>query len=154
MPKTLLNVFEDFCDDLVPTVRNDLSFIMVMLSDEEIVVEELEQPIDERARALFGARVFVGRLGNLINAVSIFDVYFALDTNERFALYKSKRESGGLQGDATLSHLHHSYADRRQAIMELRRMTLSPEAIATALLPASSIPRWNPLASAMRANVE
>jgi len=159
MPKTLLNVFEDFCDDLPSTVRSDLSFMMVMLSDEESVVDELEQPIDERARALFGARTFVGRMGNLINAVSIFDVYFALDTNERFALHSSKRESSGLQRDATLSHLHHSYADRRQAILaakqvwlELRRAILSPEAIAAALVHVSSIPRTNPPASATRSS--
>jgi len=158
MPKTLLNVFEDFCDDLPATVRNDLWFMMVMLSDDELVVEELEA-IDERARTLFGARTFVGRLGNLINVVSIFDVYFALDANERFALYESQRENDGLQEDAILSPLQHHYADRRQAILaakqvwtELRRTTLSPEAIATALIPAGSTVHGRPLASVIRVN--
>ena len=39
MPETLLNVFEGFCDDLPETVRNDLLFMMVMLSDEDLVVD-------------------------------------------------------------------------------------------------------------------
>ena len=54
MPETLLSVFEGFCDDLPETVRDDLLFMMVMLSDEDLVVDELDD-IDERARALFGA---------------------------------------------------------------------------------------------------
>ena len=83
MPETLLNVFEGFFDDLPETVRNDLQFMMVMLSDEDLVVDELDD-IDARARALFGARTFIGRLGNLISVVSIFDVYFAMDPSERF----------------------------------------------------------------------
>ena len=29
MPDTLLNVFEEFCDDLPETVRNDLLFMML-----------------------------------------------------------------------------------------------------------------------------
>ena len=60
MPETLLNVFEGFCDDLPETVRNDLLFMMVMLSDEDIAVDELDD-IDERARTLFGARTFMAR---------------------------------------------------------------------------------------------
>jgi hypothetical protein len=50
MQETLLNVFEGFCDDLPETVRDDLLFMMVMLSDEDLVVDELDD-IDERARA-------------------------------------------------------------------------------------------------------
>jgi hypothetical protein len=129
MSKTLLNVFEEFYDDLPATVHYDLSFMMVMLSDEEFVADESET-MDERARSLFGARTFIGSLRNLINAVSIFDVYFALDTNKRFGFHGSQRDH---------------YADQRQAIlaskqvwMELRRTSLSPEAIAAALVPANS----------------
>jgi hypothetical protein len=129
MSETLLNVFEGFCDDLPETVRDDLFFMMVMLSDEDLIVDELDA-IDQRARALFGAQTFLGRIGNLISAVSIFDVYFALDPNGRFA------------SDVTQSRIYDRYDDRRRAIlaakqvwMELRRTTLSPEAIATALVP-------------------
>jgi hypothetical protein len=94
MPETLLNVFEGFCDDLPETVRDDLLFMMVMLSDEDLVVDELDD-IGERARTLFGARTLIGRIGNLISAVSILDVYFALDPNERFGSDGSQPECDG-----------------------------------------------------------
>lgn len=141
MLESSLDVFEGFCDDLPETVRNDALFMMVMLWDEDIIVEELDD-IDKRARALFGARTFVGRMGNLISAVSIFDVYFALDPSERFGSDTSQRESCRPEGNVIQSRIHDGYADRRRAIlaakqvwMELRRTTLSPEAIATALVP-------------------
>jgi hypothetical protein len=147
MPETLLNVFEGFCDDLPETVRDDLLFMMVMLSDEDLIVDELDD-IGERARALFGAQTFIGRIGNLISAVSVFDVYFALDPSERFGLDGPQHECSGQQSDITQSRVHNRYADRRRAIlaakqawMELRRTTLSPEAIATALVPIDATPR-------------
>jgi hypothetical protein len=146
MSETLLNVFERFCDELPDTVRDDLLFMMVMLSDEDLVVDELDD-IDERARALFAARTFIGRIGNLISAVSIFDVYFALDPNERFGFDGPQPECSRQQSDPTQSRAHDRYADRRRAIlaakqvwMELRRTTLSPEAIATALVPINARP--------------
>ena len=142
MAETLLDVFERFCDDLPETVRGDLSFMMVALSDEDLIVPELDD-IDERARALFGARTFVGRIGNLINAASIFDVYFALDADERFDLNKPQSECSDLQ--SVKSSVLIRYADRRRAIaaakqvwMQLRRTTLSAEAIAMALVPMNS----------------
>jgi len=141
MPETSLDVFEGFCDDLPETVRSDLLFMMVMLSDEDLIVEELDD-IDERARALFAARTFIGRIGNLISAVSIFDIYLALDPGERFALGTSQHKRGGPERKVTQSRIPDSYADRRRAILaaketwkELRRTTLSSEAIATALVP-------------------
>jgi hypothetical protein len=147
MPETLLNVFEGFCDDLPETVRDDLLFMMVMLSDEDLIVDELDD-IGERARALFGAQTFIGRIGNLISAVSVFDVYFALDPSERFGLDGPQHECSGQQSDITQSRVHNRYADRRRAIlaakqawMELRPTTLSPEAIATALVPIDATPR-------------
>lgn len=145
MPETLLNVFEGFFDDLPETVRNDLQFMMVMLSDEDLVVDELDD-IDARARALFGARTFIGRLGDLTSVVSIFDVYFAMDPSERFG-WDGSSDCGGQQSDVTQSRVHSRYVDRRRAIlaakqvwMELRRTTLNPEAIATALVPIDLTP--------------
>jgi hypothetical protein len=141
MPETLLNVFERFCDELPETVREDLLFMMVMLSDEDLVVGELDD-IDERARALFGAQTFIGRVSNLISAASTFDVYFALDPSERFGSGGPQRDGGEEQNEATRSRVHDRYADRRHAILaakqawtELRRTTLSPQAIAAALMP-------------------
>jgi hypothetical protein len=146
MSETSLNVFERFCDGLPETVRDDLLFMKVMLSGEEIVVEDIDD-IDERARALFGARTFVGRMGNLITAVSIVHVYFAMDLSERFGSDGSLREYSGQQSDLTQSRAHNHYADRRRVIVavkqvwvDLRRTTLSPQAIATALIPVNATP--------------
>jgi hypothetical protein len=145
MSETLLDVFEGFCDDLPETVREDLLFMMVMLSDEDLVVGELDD-IDERARALFGARTFIGRVSNLISAASIFDVYFALDPSERFGAGGPLGEGGEWQNDVIRSSIHSRYADRRHAILaaklawtELRRTTLSPRAIAAALVPINAV---------------
>jgi hypothetical protein len=144
MSETLLNVFEKFCDDLPETVRKDLQFTMVILSDEDLVVDELGD-IDERARALFGAQTFIGRMGNLISAVSVFDVYFALDPSERFGLDKSQRDFDEPRSNPNQSRIRNHYSDRSKAIlaakqiwMELRRTALSPEAIAIALRPANT----------------
>ena len=51
MPKTLLYVFETFCDDLPEKVRDDLQFMMVMLSDEDLTVDEVGN-IDKRVPEL------------------------------------------------------------------------------------------------------
>jgi hypothetical protein len=48
MSETLLKVFERFCDELPDTVRDDLLFTMVMLSDEDLVVDELDDMTNER----------------------------------------------------------------------------------------------------------
>jgi hypothetical protein len=150
--ETLLNAFETFCDDLPETVRDDLQFMMVMPSDEELMPDELGD-IDARARALFGARTFIGRIGNLISAASIFDVYFALDPGERFGLDKSPREPDRADNNASKSRVRDRYSDRSSAILAakqkwigLRRTTLSPEAIAMALRPANAAPHRERLA--------
>jgi hypothetical protein len=152
MSDTLVNVFERFCDDLPETVRRDLLFMMVMLSGEDLVVDELGA-IDERAQALFGARTFISRIGNLISAVSVFDVYFAIDPGERFGLDQSQRESDSSEATASQSRIRNRYLERSNAIlaakqvwMELRRTSLSPQAIATALTPVNATPRWEHLA--------
>ena len=146
MPESLLSIFERFCDDLPETVRHDLSFMMVILSDEDIAVEQLSD-VDERVPTLFESRTFIGRMGNLIGAVSIFDVYFALDPGERFGLAQRHGESKGEDSSATRSHIYNRYADRSRAIRAakqvwtaLRRTTLSAEAIAAALVPLNAAP--------------
>jgi hypothetical protein len=153
MPKTLLNVFETFCDDLPETVRDDLQFMMVMLSDEDLTIDEVEN-IGERARALFGARTFIGRIGNLISAVSIVDVYFALDPGQRFGLDDSPCKSDRPESNPHQSVIRSRYLDRSKAILaakqkwiELRHTILSPEAIATALMPVNATPHGEHLAS-------
>ena len=151
MPETVIELFEKFYDALPASVHDDLSFMMVVLSDEDLVTDELEG-IDEQARALFRAQTIMGRLSNLINAVSIFDVYFALNASERFSLDTSPDECDSPQRDLVLCPPHNRYADRIQAIRsskqlwaDLRRTTLSPEAIAAALVSTNSTTYGNAL---------
>jgi hypothetical protein len=58
-------------------------------------------------------------MGNLINAVSIFDVFFALDADQRFGLNKSQ---SGLQSDIAQSPVLNRYADRRRAIVAAKQV--------------------------------
>jgi len=130
--------FERFFDELPASVRSDLSFMMVTLFDEDAINHDLDSDYVAAARWLFAARTRIGRLAKLINAVSTFDVYFAMDSRERFD--PEKREPLG-----SAEHIPPvaRYADQigsiraaKQRWRELRRTTLSPEAIAMALIPA------------------
>ena len=50
MPETLLDIFEGYFNDLPETVRDDLHFMMVMLSDENLIVDEINDIDDEHDR--------------------------------------------------------------------------------------------------------
>jgi|SRR5262245_47596796 len=120
--ESLMGELEYFYDELPVAVRRDLSFMLVSLSDENIVAHEHEQDYEAIVRGLFAARTPIGRLSDLITVVAIFDVYFAIDARRRFE-----------RADAT---------DRIDAIeaagrdwARLRSGTLAPSAIAAALMP-------------------
>ena len=151
MSDGLLKELEQFYDELPTTVRDDLSFMMVILADENLVVQEVQDVYAVPARRLFTAQTPIGRLGNLINAVSVFDVYFAMNAHRRFDLKRSGRKAA-TQERAGVSALLDQYADQVDAIeiarrrwTELRRTRLTPVAIAEALAPSNSrIPRRRP----------
>jgi hypothetical protein len=82
----------------------------------------------------------IGRIGNLVQAAAIFDVYFSADLDQRFGAAGRRAEIAGEDGrlDAVLNRR----ADRLKAIaaardqwQTLRRSTLSPAAISAALVP-------------------
>jgi hypothetical protein len=133
MSETLLEDFEVFFIELPAAVRNDLWFMMVILSDENFVFHD-GTDIDERAaRGLFQARTRIGRLGNLIQAIAVFDIYFAMDAAERFNPAKPARK-----GQFAL----YRYADQidaigaaRQRWDELRATKFTSAVIAKALIP-------------------
>jgi hypothetical protein len=142
----LLNELERFFDDLPATVRDDLSFMMVVLADESLVVHDVQDVYDVQAHRLFVAQTPIGRLGNLINAVSVFDVYFAMNAQRRFArksprLRNGRRPATGADsgGVAALLDAYAGQIDAigaaRQRWAELRRTRLTPAAIAAALAP-------------------
>ena len=144
MSDTLQKLLELFFDELPATVQDDLSFMMVVLADESLVVQDVQDVYDIPAQRLFTAQTPIGRLGNLITAVSVFDVYFAMDAQRRFA----PKPNGRRPAPATraeiggIASLLDAYADQidaisaaRQRWAELRRTRLTPAAIAAALAP-------------------
>ena len=133
MSEPLLHALEEFFDDLPSAVRDDLAFMMVALSDEDLVVHAAQDVYDVPARRLFNAQTPIGRLGNLINAVSVFDVYFAMDARRRFALKRGGHRPASAERACTgASFLLDSYAGQcdaieaaRQRWTELRRTKLT-----------------------------
>jgi hypothetical protein len=90
---------------------------------------------------------FCDELPDTVRDDLLFMMVMLLDPNERFGLDGPQLECSRQQSDPTQSRVHDRYADRRRAIlaakqvwMELRRTTLSPEAIATALVPINARP--------------
>jgi hypothetical protein len=146
MSETLVEDFETFFIELPAEVRNDLWFMMVILSDENFVFQDGADVYERAAQSLFQAKTRIGRLGNLIQAASIFDIYFAMDTGERFdadrnaALYRYADQIGAIEAG-------------KQRWRELRATKFTPAAIAAALIPPG-LPRQRGQRSAARAKTQ
>jgi hypothetical protein len=146
MSETLVEDFETFFIELPAEVRNDLWFMMVILSDENFVFQDGADIYERAAQSLFQARSRIGRLGNLIQAASIFDIYFAMDAGERFdadrnaALYRYANQIGAIEA-------------AKQRWRELRATKFTPAAIAAALIPPG-LPRRRGQRSAARAKTQ
>jgi len=140
MPDSMFDAFTEFFDDIPDVVRHELCVLLVTLADEGSA--ERGADYEREARALFNARSQVGRFGDLINAVAVFDVYFAADAGKRFEPTGPRRNvipGGNGSRDAAQSR----YGDRLSAIAtaqrrwrELRNTTLSSAAIGAALMSA------------------
>lgn len=131
MAVSLLEEFETFFTELPPPVRSDLWFMMVMMSDENLVFDDPAEACERNAPELFQAHTPAGRIGDMIYAASIFDIYFAMNTDERF----------GTKNEARANSLTR-YADQAAAIetsseawRHLRATKFAPAAIAAALTP-------------------
>ena len=109
MPKTLLYVFETFCDDLPEKVReDDLQFMMVMLSDEDLEqvdevgnIDEREKELDpfllrrQRCFAVILARRKVLAVRRCIDGASAVAIASGLKVVSMLASFiRSKRETG------------------------------------------------------------
>jgi hypothetical protein len=150
MWETLLEDFELFFVGLPDNVRDDLSFMMVVLgdesSDESVVVNEVAEVYERASQGLFKSKSRIGRVGDLINAVSIMDVYFAMDVHDRFDADKMHRwrpraddENAGLSRGRYAREID-AIETARQHWLELRTTKFTPAAIATALIPPA-LPR-------------
>jgi hypothetical protein len=133
---TLVEDFETFFLELPADVRNDLWFMMVILSDENFVFHDGTDIYERSAQGLFRAKTRIGRLGNLIHAVSIFDIYFAMDTAERFgANGKAKPARGGHTALYRYANQVGAIEAAKERWRTLRATKFTPAAIATALIP-------------------
>lgn len=146
MWETLLHDFELFFVGLPGNVRDDLSFMMVVLCDESAAVNEVAEVYERASQGLFRAKSRIGRIGNLINAISIADLYFAMDTHNRFDAEKM-RPRRRRQQDQNAELSRSPYAREidaiemaRQRWLELRATKFTPAAIAAALIPPT-LPR-------------
>ncbi len=147
MWETLLEDFELFIVGLPDNVRDDLSFMMVVLGDESVVVNEVTEVHERASQGLFRARSRIGRVGALISAVSIVDVYFAMDVRNRFDADKMRsRRRRPYAGNAELPRGPYAreidaIETARQRWLELRSTKFTPAAIAAALIPPASPPK-------------
>ncbi len=153
--ETLVEDFETFFIELPADVRNDLWFMMVILSDENFVFHDGTDIYERSAQDLFQARTRIGRLGNLIQAASIFDVYFAMDAGERFgANGKTKTPRGGHTALYRYANQAGAIAAAKERWYKLRATKFAPTAIATALIPPGLPRKRAPRAAAEQTNLE
>lgn len=138
--------FEAFFDGVADSVRDELSFFLLALDDDSPVGTDEGLDCEKTARAIFRAETHAGRIGELIRAAATFDVYFAADLSERFAADKPVSQVAPRNEDFAFSD---RYADRlrlievaREEWQALRRTTLSPAAIAAALVAVPPQPKF------------
>jgi hypothetical protein len=127
MAVSLLDEFEAFFTGLPPAVRSDLWFMMVMMSDENLVFDDPAEACRREARELFQAQTPVGQIGDMIYAASIFDIYFAMNPGERFG------GNGNMQPNDRYADQAAAIATSGQAWRRLRTTKFAPAAIAAAL---------------------
>ena len=131
MASTIFDEFATFFDELPDTVRRDLSFMMIMLSEDAPAEYDPTLDIESAARGLFRSSSRLGRVADLLKATAICDVYFALDNGHCL----------GTKAAAKAATLRRRYAARREAIdgarrrwQSLRLEALGPGAIGAALI--------------------
>lgn len=139
MPTNVLQEFADFFDGAPESVRRDLSGLLMALAYDGAVDVEGDVLHDDPVRGLFNGQTHVGKIGDLINAVGVVDVYFALDTAERFRP-AGRPPGAALERRKAPAAVLAAYADRlaavetaRRAWLALRAERLSTGAIAVAL---------------------
>jgi hypothetical protein len=153
--ETLVEDFETFFIELPADVRNDLWFMMVILSDENFVFHDGTDIYERSAQGLFQAKTRIGRLGNLIQAAAIFDVYFAMDAGERFGSNgKTKSARGGHAALYRYANQAGAIAAAKERWHKLRTTKFAPTAIATALIPPGLPRKRAQRASAEQSNLE
>jgi hypothetical protein len=128
MADSLVEEFEGFFEVLPPAVRSDLWFMMVMMSDENLLFDDPAEACEREGRALFRSQTPVGRIGDMVYAASVFDIYFAMNARARFGSRGTTRPGARLYADRTAA-----IEASGQAWRQLRETKFAPVAIAAAL---------------------
>jgi hypothetical protein len=139
----LLDLFVQFFNGLPDVVRGEASLVMAALSEEKFIYLNEEFDYEYAARGLFNAQTRFRRLGNLINVVAVFDVYFAGDPKLRLgsllARYNqlcSARPGSPLEAARDRCAEHLAAIERaRVAWARLRNAELTTAALSAALVP-------------------
>jgi hypothetical protein len=132
-----------FFDGLPDTVRAEISLVIVALAGDAFIDLDEEFDYEAAARGLFNAQTQLHRLGNLINAVGVLDVYFAGDPRKRFGtLLERYKELCKQRNESTLKAARDQCAERIAAIeksraewTDLRETVLTATTLNAALMP-------------------
>lgn len=138
MSASVLQEFTNFLDGAPDSVRRDLSGLLMTLAYDDAIDVGSDALQENPVQELFSAQTHVGKIGDLINAVGVVDVYFALDSAERF-------QPAGRQHDAALGHRNApsavltAYAERLAAVEAARRewQALRAERLSTGAIAAA-----------------
>jgi len=141
MSESLVEEFELFFVGLPANVRDDLSFMMIMLSDEDLDFHDPAEIYELASKGLFKTATRFGRMGNLIYAVSILDIYFAMNVRDRFGAASQQKRPNGLPAKVSSG----PYAREVDAIRAakqhwavLRAKKFTPKKLAAALTPSKT----------------
>jgi hypothetical protein len=138
MSESLVDEFELFLLDLPANVRDDLSFMMIMLSDEDLDIHDPAEVYDLASKGLFKTATSFGRMGNLIYAVSVLDIYFAMNVRGRFGSGSLQKRPNALPAkvfSGPYAREVEAIRTAKQRWAELRVKKFTPKKLAAALTP-------------------
>jgi len=139
----LFDALSTFFNDVPEAVRIEMSILLVTLAGDGAIGPDDQIDYEQAARVLFDGETQFARIGNLIGAAAMIDVYFAEDPRSRFAsVLKQCEQRHAGAGRNSLNLVRERYADRlaaiersRRAWATLRRTVLAPASISAALTP-------------------
>ncbi len=144
MSESLVEEFELFFVGLPANVGDDLSFMMITLSDEDLDFHDPAEIYELASKGLFKTATRFGRMGNLIYAVSVLDIYFAMNVRDRFGPALRQKRPNDLPAKVSSG----PYAREVEAIRtakqrwaELRKKKFTPKKLAAALTPSKTVRR-------------
>jgi hypothetical protein len=144
----LLDLLIAFFNDRPNVVRGEVSLVMAALWEEKFIFLNEEFDYEYAVRGLFNAPTRLRRLGNLINVIAVFDVYFSGDPELRLgSLLARYNQLCGTRKDPALEAARDRCAGQLAAIQcardgwrRLRNAELTTAALSAALVPDCEAP--------------